>query len=84
MCTVWLQSSVICLPITYKRHTKEIKMQYAIPIYNLEEIENIPDQEIQFTINDQLFLDVLLMELSGKVISCSSYKPKERNKKENI
>ena len=63
------------------KHIKEIKRQYAIPIYNLEEIENIPDQEIQFTINDQLFLDVLLMELRGKAISYSSYKHKERNKK---
>ena len=54
-------------------------MQY---LDNLEEIENIPDQEIQFTLNDQLFLDVLLMELRGKAISYSSYKHIERNKKE--
>ena len=64
------------------KHIKEIKRQYAIPIYNLEEIENIPDQQIQFTINDQLFLDHLLMEFWGKAISYSSYKHKERNKKE--
>ena len=63
------------------KHIKEIKRQYAIPIYNLEEIENIPDQQIQFTINDQLFLDLLLMELWGKAISYSIYKHKERNKK---
>ena len=63
------------------KHIKEIKRQYAIPIYNLEEIENIPDQEIQVTINDQLFLDVLLMELRDKAFSYSSYKHKERNKK---
>ena len=69
------------LDIIYK-HIKEIKRQYAIPIYILEEFENLPDQEIQFTINDQLFLDVLLMELRGKAISNSSYKHKERNKKE--
>ena len=64
------------------KHIKEIKRQYAIPIYNLEEIENIPDQQIQFTINEQLFLDLLLMELWGKAISYSIYKHKERNKKE--
>ena len=66
------------------KHRKEIKRQYAIPIYSLEEIENIPDQEIQFTINDQLFLNVLLMELRGKAISYSSYKHKERNKKKYL
>ena len=40
------------------KHRKVIKRRYAIPMYNLEDIETIPDQEIQFTINDQLFLDV--------------------------
>ena len=38
--------------------------------------------DIQFTINDQLILDGLLMELRGKAISHSSYKHKERNKTE--
>ena len=64
------------------KHIIETKKQYAVPIYNLDEIENIPDFDIQFTINDQLFLDVLLMELRGKAISYSSYKHKERNKTE--
>ena len=63
------------------KHIKEIKRQYAIPTYNQKEIENISDQEIQFTVNDQLFLDVLLTELRGKVISYSMYKHNERNKK---
>ena len=63
-------------------HIIETKKQYAVPIYNLDEIENIPDSDIQFTINDQLFLDVLLMELRDKAISYSSYKHKERNKTE--
>ena len=34
------------------------------------------------TINDQLFLETLLMELRGKSISYSSYKKKEREKRE--
>ena len=41
------------------------------------------NQEIQFTINDQVSLDVLLMELRGRAISYSSYKHKERSKKDN-
>ena len=40
----------------------DIKKQYALPVYNIDEIDNIPNTEIQFNINDQLFLDVLLME----------------------
>jgi len=35
-----------------------------------------------FTINDQLFLEVLLMEIRGKTISYSSYLKKEIDKTE--
>ena len=44
-------------------------MQYAIPVYNLDNIHNIPDANISFTINDQLFLETLLLEIRGKTIS---------------
>ena len=60
----------------------EVKKQYAVPVYNTDEIENIPDEEIHFTINDQLFLDVLLMELRGQSISYCSFKKKQRNTEE--
>ena len=65
------------------KHVIETKKQYAVPVYNFENIANIPDSEIQFTINDQLFLEVLLMELRGISIPYSSYKHKEQNKREN-
>ena len=61
----------------------EVKCQYALPVYNLDNLNNIPDDELQFTINDQLFLDTLLMELRGKSISYSSHKKKRRDEKEN-
>ena len=48
-------------------------------MYNIDEIDNIPNTEIQFNINDQLFLDVLLMELRGQSISYASFKNKQRN-----
>ena len=41
-----------------------------------------PDEEIQFTINDQLFLEVLLMELRGQSISYASYKNKQKHNRE--
>ena len=53
-----------------------------MPVYNLEEINNIPNKEIQFLINDQFFLDTLLMEI--KSISYASFKNKQINKRENI
>lgn len=60
----------------------EVKKQYALPVYNLEELDNIPNEEIQFKISDQLFLEVLLMEIRGKSISFSSFKKKERDIRE--
>ena len=56
----------------------DVKKQYALPVYNIDEIDNIPNTEIQFDINDQLFLDVLLMELRGQSISYASFKNKKR------
>ena len=59
-----------------------VKLQYSLPVYNVDQIPNIPDNEISFTINDQLFLEVLLMEIRGQSISHSSYVKKNKNKRE--
>ena len=60
----------------------EVKRQYAVPIYNLDNTDNIPIDELQLTITDQLFLDVLLMEIRGKAISCANHKKKEKDARE--
>ena len=60
----------------------EIKSMYSLPVYDRNQIPHIPNEDIQFTINDQLFLETLLMELRGKCISFSSYKKKIRDKTE--
>ena len=62
----------------------EIKLQYALPVYNLENVKEIPNSEIQFSISDQLFLETLLMELRGKSISYSSHLKKQRDKTETF
>ena len=54
----------------------------ALPVYNFDDINNIPAKDIQFTINDQLFLDVLLIELRGTAISYSGHKNKLKNIRE--
>ena len=48
--------------------------QYAVPVYNLNNIQDIPTNEIMFSIGDQLFLETLLMEIRGKTISYATYK----------
>ena len=52
----------------------DVKTEYMVPIYNLENVHSIPNSDIQFTINDQLFLETLLMKIRGKTISYTSYK----------
>ena len=36
----------------------------------------IPDEQLRFSICDQLFFDILLMEIRGKTIAYTSYKKK--------
>ena len=63
----------------------DIKRQYAIMLYNTEELDKIPIDDIQFTISDQLFLETLLMEIRGKTISYSSYiKKKDREEEKRL
>jgi len=66
-----------------KSKIKETKKQYSLPVYNLDNREQINTKELQFTINSHLFLETLLMEIRGKSISYSSHKKKEMLKEEN-
>jgi hypothetical protein len=66
-----------------KKMILDVKTQYALPVYNLNKIDDIPNSEVQFKINDQLFFEVLLMEIRGKCISYASYKKKRDSKEED-
>ena len=61
---------------------EEIKAQYALPVYDLNNIELVPNDHLQFVIDDQLFLETLLMEIRGKSISYASFKKKQKDKLE--
>ena len=52
-------------------------------MYNYEEMDNIPNEDVQFVINDQLFLDTLLLGIRGESISYASFKNRQRNNREN-
>ena len=56
---------------------EEVKGTYAT---NIEPGENIPNQDIVFNINDQLFLETLLMMIRGKTIEYSSIRKKNKLK----
>ena len=59
---------------TINSKIQEIKKQYCLPVYNHDAIDEIPDEELQLVINDQLFLETIMMEIRGKSISYASYK----------
>lgn len=66
-----------------KSKIKCIKQQYVSENYaHYENINEVPLDEIQFLINDQLFFEVLLMEIRGVTISYASYKKKQEADKE--
>ena len=48
------------------------KIKYLPPVYNMDNIHTISDNEIQFTIPDNLFLETLMMEIRGISIKFSS------------
>lgn len=50
-------------------------------VYKKESILDNTDSEIQFTINDQYFLETLLMEIRSKTISYASYLKQAKDKK---
>ena len=48
------------------------KKVYSVPVYNIENLDGIPDQNIQLTIYDRQFLEVLLLHLRGETIKFAS------------
>ena len=63
---------------------EKIKLEYAVPIYNIDNIKNIDDKIVQFTISDKLFLEMLLLKVRQETIHfASQYKKSIINKKMN-
>ena len=84
---LWKLNNSLLYDKTYideiNKKINEIIIQYAVPLYNFENIDSIPKDSIQLTISDQLFLETLLMEIRGKSISYASFKKKTNNMLEN-
>ena len=56
---------------------KNVTEEYAAFPYTREQIPDIPKCNIQFVFSDQLFLDVLLMEIRSKTISYATMKKRQ-------
>ena len=74
----WKFNNLLLKDKTYvdeiKRVIEEVKQTYAI---NLQGEINIPNEDIMFNINDQLFLEILLCIIRGYTIKYSSFKKKQ-------
>ena len=60
----------------------DVKKQYSLLVYDQENLGSIPNSELQLQISDQLFFEMLLLEIRGKSISYAAHRNKERKKEE--
>ena len=65
-----------------KKSILETKKQYAVPLYNFDNLCSVSNEDIHFLINDQLFFETLLLEIRGKTISYACHKKKTENLEE--
>jgi hypothetical protein len=83
---LWKFNNSLLYDIDYINMVKEkkldVKNQYSALVYNFDEMDNVSNEDIHFTINSQLLLETLLMEISGNTITYSSYKKRENEKQE--
>ena len=60
-----------------KEEIKLIRQTYALPIYDLDHVNTMPDKDLILTIEDDLFLDTMLCQLRGVIIAFSKKAAKE-------
>ena len=60
-----------------KNEIKLTKQQYCKLVYNMDSIEKVPPTDLDLQIEDDLFLETLLMNIRGRTIAYSSKKKKE-------
>ena len=79
----WKFNNSLLKDINYVRGTKSIisdlKQQYAAFPYNPLEIDNIDDDQIALTLDDQAFFEQLLLQIRGFTISFSTAKKRNKN-----
>ena len=86
----WKFNNSLLKDTKYVEELKELikitKFSYITPNNGTNEtnIHEIPAQELQFSISDQLFFDTLLMEIRGKTIAYTSYIKKMESNHENV
>ena len=65
-----------------KNCINEVRQQYAILVYQFDNLDKIEDKDIQFTISDTMFLEMLLSNIRGYSIRFSSRAKRHQNDQE--
>ena len=65
----WKFNNSLLRDKTYVEQIKDLisnlKKEYAMPVYNHENINCIPSDDIVFQISDQLFFEMVLLKIRG-------------------
>ena len=56
---------------------KKEEEKNALPVYNRENIHLIDDEQLVFTIDDQLLFEMLLLEIRGKLFHMNHLRRKK-------
>ena len=65
-----------------KNTIQNVKKDYALPVYNHENIDCVPDTNLDLLVSDQLFFEMILLKIREKTICYSSHKKKSESKYE--
>ena len=60
---------------------QKVKEEYAVPIYRQDALHDVKADLIQFTIDDQLFLETLLLKIRGLTIQYAAAKKRFKGEK---
>ena len=54
-----------------------VQMQYSLPVYNIDNLDNVFDEYIRLIINDQLCFETLMMKIRAKPFHTVPLKKKQ-------
>ena len=85
---VWKFNTELLKDESYLKLVKECimdeKRKYAVPVYNLHNLETIDDSEIHLTVDFDIFMEMLLLRIRGETIKYASYIKKKMSENEKI
>ena len=67
-----------------KECINQVMLEYALPVYNIEAINQVARENLQFVIDDQMFFEMILLKIRGTSIALSARLKKDRNSRENF